>query len=179
MSANRSRHLVKEQPHQAKAFEYYYSLGEHRSYEKVATEFGVAVSTVKLWGTSFRWKQKIRDRDLEIAREVATRTLGSEVSRRERNTQIIQMAILQLAKAVAEGQVKMTLSDLDKLIRLEAYLNDEPESRQEIIVHDLKDKSDEELRSIIKQEIALLRELCHSGDAHQNKRIASCNSIEG
>ena len=96
MSGNRSRLLVKEQPHQVKAFEYYYSLGEHRSYEKVATEFRVAVSTVKLWGTSFGWMERIRDRDLEVAREVATRTLGSEVSRRERNTQIIQMAILQL-----------------------------------------------------------------------------------
>jgi hypothetical protein len=165
MSENRNRLLIKEQPHQAKAFEYYYSLGEHRSYEKVAAEFGVAVSTVKLWGTSFGWKARIRDRDLEIAREVAARTLDSEVSRRERNTQIIQMAILQLAKAVAEGQIKMTVSDLDKLIRLEAYLNDEPDSRQEIIVHDLKDKSDEELREIMRQEIALLREVSGSENA--------------
>jgi hypothetical protein len=69
------------------------------------------------------------------------------------------MAILQLAKAVAEGQVKMTLSDLDKLIRLEAYLNDEPDSRQEIILSDLQDKSDDELRAMVKSEIALLDEL--------------------
>jgi transposase len=159
MSENRCRHLVKEQPHQAKAFEYYYSLGEHRSYDKIATKFGVARSTVKLWGTSFRWRERIRDRDLEVAREVATRTLDSEVSRRKRNTQIIHMAILQLAKAVAEGQVKMTLSDLDKLIRLEAYLNDDPDSRQEIILSDLQDKSDDELRAMVKREIALLDEL--------------------
>jgi hypothetical protein len=159
MSENRSRLLVKEQSHQVKAFEYYYSLGEHRSYDKVAAKFGVARSTVKLWGTSFRWRERIRDRDLEVAREVATRTLHSEVSRRERNTQIIHMAILQLAKAVAEGQVKMTLSDLDKLIRLEAYLNDEPDSRQEIILSDLQDKSDDELRAMVKREIALLDEL--------------------
>jgi hypothetical protein len=159
MSENRSRLLVKEQPHQVKAFEYYYSLGEHRSYDKVATKFGVARSTVKLWGTSFRWRERIRDRDLEVAREVATRTLGGEVSRRERNTQIIHMAILQLAKAVAEGQVKMTLSDLDKLIRLEAYLNDEPESRQEIIVGDLRDKTDQELEEIVQQELTVIREI--------------------
>jgi hypothetical protein len=58
------------------------------------------------------------------------------------------MAILQLAKAVAEGQIKMTLADLDKLIRLEAYLNDEAESRQEIVVADLRSKSDEDLRDM-------------------------------
>lgn len=162
MSENRSRLLVKEQPHQVKAFEYYYSLGEHRSYDKVAAKFGVARSTVKLWGKSFGWKEKVRERDLDVAREVATRTLDSKVSRQERNTQIIQMAILQLAKAVAEGQVKMTLSDLDKLIRLEAFLSDEPESRQEIIVHELSGKTDAELKEVIKQEIALLEELSRS-----------------
>ena len=50
MNEARSRLLVKEQPHQLRAFEYYYSLGEHRTYKKVAIEFAVATSTVKLWG---------------------------------------------------------------------------------------------------------------------------------
>jgi hypothetical protein len=159
VSGIRNRLLIKEQPHQVRAFEYYYGLGQHRSYEKVAAQFGVAISTVKLWGTSFGWKERIRDRDLEIARELATRTLGGEVSRRERNTQIIQMAILQLAKAVAEGQVKMTLSDLDKLIRLESYLNDEPDSRREIIIGDLKNKTDQELEEIVRQEMSAIREI--------------------
>jgi hypothetical protein len=97
----------------------------------------------------------------------AVETIGIEVSRRERNTQIIQMAILQLAKAVAEGQVKMTLSDLDKLIRLEAYLNDEPESRQEIIVFNLKDKSDKELKEIMRREMMMLQELPCTEDVNQ------------
>ena len=162
MSGNRRRLLIKEQPHQVKAFEFYYSLGEHRNYDKVAAEFAVAISTVKLWGTSFGWKERIRDRDLEIAREVATRTLDSEVSRRERNTQIIQMAILQLAKAVAEGQVKMTLSDLDKLIRLEAFLSNEPDSRQEIIIGDLADKTDEELKEVVRQELSVINDIQRS-----------------
>ncbi len=164
MNNSKSRLLVKEQPHQTKAFEYYCSLGEVRNYEKVAAQFGVAISTVKLWGTSFGWKERIRDRDLEVAREVATRTLDSEVSRRERNTQIIQMAILQLAKAVAEGQIKLTLADLDRLIRLEAYLCDEPESRQEVIVHDLRNKSDGELRELITREVELLEDVVRDDD---------------
>jgi hypothetical protein len=159
MREKRRRELVKEQPHQVKAFEYYYGLGEHRSYEKVSREFGVAVSTVKLWGKSFRWRDRVRDRDLEVAREVATRTLDGEVSRRERNTQIVQMAILQLARAVAEGQVKLTLADLDRLIRLEAYLSDEHESKHEIVLHDISAKSDEELRELVKEELELLRGL--------------------
>ena len=156
---SKKRLLVKEQPHQTRAFEYYYALGEVRSYEKVAVEFSVAPSTVKLWGKSFGWRERLRDRDLQVAREVASRTLDSEVSRREQGLQIIRMAVFQLAKAIAEGAVKMSLSDLDKLIRLEAFLSNEPDSRQEVVFADLKNKSDEELREIVRKEILVLREL--------------------
>ncbi len=159
MSGRRNRLLVKEQPHQTKAFEFYDSLGESRSYEKVATEFQVATSTVKLWGKSFEWRERIRDRDLDVAREVANRTLDDAVSRSERNMQIVRMAVFQLAKAVAEGEVRMTLSDLDRLIRLEAFLSDEPESRRQIVIHDLKYKTDEELQAIIDDEIASIEKI--------------------
>jgi hypothetical protein len=69
------------------------------------------------------------------------------------------MAMVQLAKAIAEGDMRMTLSDLDKLIRLEAFLCDEPESRHEIVLGDLKNKTDSELRDMVKQEMRMLAEL--------------------
>ena len=159
MSDNGSRLLRKEQPHHQRAFEYYSSLGEHRSYDKVAEEFGVARSTVRLWGGSFAWKDRLRERDTQLARELASRTLTDEVSRRQRSLQIVQMAVLQLAKAVAEGQVKMTLGDLDKLIRLEAFLSNEPDSRQEVVFAELKGKTDQELREMVREEVRLLGEL--------------------
>ncbi len=157
--SNGARTLVKEQPHHEKAFEYYYALGEKRSYEKVAKEFNVSPSTVKLWGKSLRWKERLKERDLQVAREVAGRTLADEVSHRERNLQIVHMALVQLAKAVADGQVKMALGDLDRLIRLESFLRDEPDSRQEIVFPDLKGKSREELREMVRQEVEVLEEL--------------------
>ncbi len=159
MAERATRTLVKEQAHQEKAFEFYYAMGERRSYEKVSAKFGVALSTVKLWGKSFNWKERIRERDIQVAREMATRALSDEVSRRERSLQIVQMALVQLAKAIAEGKVKMTLGDLDKLIRLEAFLSDLPDSRQEVIFADLKNKSTEELREMMRKEIEALKEL--------------------
>ena len=154
-----SRTLVREQTHHEKAFEYYYALGEKRSYDKVAKEFNVSPSTVKLWGKSLRWKERLKERDLQVARKVANRTLADEVSHRERNLQIVHMALVQLAKAVADGQVKMALGDLDRLIRLESFLRDEPDSRQEVVFGDLRDKSREELREMIQQEMEVLKEL--------------------
>jgi hypothetical protein len=159
------RTLVKEQPHQEKAFEYYYALGTKRSYEKVASKFGVSLGSVKLWGKSFNWADRLQEREAQVARELATRAINDEVSRRERSLQIVQLALVQLAKAIAEGKVRMTLGDLDKLIRLEAFLNDLPDARQEIVFGDLKNKSSEELREMMREEIETLKKL----EAHERE----------
>ena len=95
-----TRLLAKEQPHHERAFEHYFALGERRSYERVAAEFSVGSSTVKLWARSFNWQERMRERDLEIARNVAGRTMSDEVMRRERSLQIVHMAMVQLAKAM-------------------------------------------------------------------------------
>ena len=98
---------------------------------------------------------------------MASRNLHDEVSRRERSVRIVELALVRLAKSISQGDVRMSLSDLDKLVRLESFLRDEPDSRQEIILQDLKDKTDEELRDITRQEIALLREVSDSDDVDQ------------
>jgi hypothetical protein len=157
--SNGTRLLAKEQAHHLRAFEHYYALGEQRSYERVAAEFSVAPSTVKLWARSFGWQDRVRERDIGIAREVADRTVTGEVDRRERSLQIVHMALVQLAKAIAEGDIRMTLADLDKLIRLEAFLSDEPESRHELVVNELRGKSDKELREMVRHELDALHRL--------------------
>jgi len=151
--------LQNEQEHQQKAFEYYFALGEKRSHTAVAEKFGVSVSAVKLWGRSFGWKRRVRERDAEVARTMAQRTLKDEVTHRTRNRQLVQLAIVQLARAIAGGKVKMTLSDLDRLVRLEAFLADEPDSRQEILIGELRGKSREELRELMRKELEMLKQL--------------------
>ncbi len=51
--------VASEQPQPKQVFEYYYALGEKQSYRKGAGEFNVSTSTVKLWGKSFRWKERL------------------------------------------------------------------------------------------------------------------------
>ncbi|MGD9402109.1 MAG: hypothetical protein PVF95_07575 [bacterium] len=139
---------MNEREHHKKAFEFYYALGEARSYRKVAEEFSVSLGTVKLWGRSFGWKGKIRERDTEVARAMADRSMKDGIERSVRNSKIIEMGLVQVAKAIAEGKVKMTVSDLDRLIRLEEYLREEVEPRQQKIVvvwGDSDDETDDEL----------------------------------
>ena len=114
-----------EQEHHKKAFEFYYGMGEGRSYRKVAEEFAVSVGTVKMWGRSFGWRRRIGERDAEVARAMADRSLKDGAERTARNRKIVEMGLVQVAKAIAEGKVKATLSDLDRLIRLEEFLKDE------------------------------------------------------
>jgi hypothetical protein len=115
-----------EREHHKKAFEFYYALGEARSYRQVAEESGVSLGTVKLWGRSFDWNGRIQERDAEVARAMADRSMKKGIERGFRNSRIIELGLVQVAKAIAEGKVKMTVSDLDRLIRLEEYLTEGP-----------------------------------------------------
>lgn len=151
--------MLKEQEHHKKAFEYYFSMGETRNYGKVARKFGVSQQSIKLWGRSFNWKKRINERDAEVVRIMASKAIASEVSNRTRNLQIVRMALVQLAKAIADDKIKMTLADLDRLIRLESFLTDGVDSRQEILIDGLKNRPFVELKSMIKEEIRLLKEL--------------------
>ncbi|MFH1314031.1 MAG: hypothetical protein ABIJ00_12510 [Candidatus Eisenbacteria bacterium] len=111
-----------EQEHHRKAFEFYYGLGEGRSYKLVAQEFGVSLATVKVWGKSFGWRDRVRERDADAARAMADDNLKSSSEKTARNRKIVEMGLIQVAKAIAEGKVKPTISDLDRLVRLEEFL---------------------------------------------------------
>jgi len=114
--------LKNEQEHQKKAFECYYALGEKRSHGRVATQLNVAASTIKLWARSFDWSGRLQERDADVARQIADKAIQSSVDEQGRNHKIVQMALVRLAKAIADGKVRMQLGDLERLIRLQASL---------------------------------------------------------
>ena len=150
---------MQEQERHRKAFEYYYSLGEKRTYQAVARHLGFSLQSVKLWGRKFAWKRKLKEREGEVARAMAARNVDAEVSNRSRNKQIIQLALVQLAKAIAEGKIKMNLSDLERLVRLESFLDQGVDSRHEVIIESLRGKSYEELRGMLRTELETLKKL--------------------
>jgi transposase len=151
--------MMQELEHHKKAFEYYYSLGEKRSYKAVSKHFGFSLQSVKLWGREFAWMRKLKEREGEVARAMAARNVNAEVSNKIRNKQIIQLALVQLAKAIAEGKVKMNLSDLDRLVRLESFLDQRSNAGQDFGLENLQGKTYEELRGMIKVELEMLNKL--------------------
>jgi transposase len=133
---------VIEQEHHKKAFEFYYGLGEGRSYKKVAREFGVSLGTVKMWGRTLGWKRRLQERDAEVARALAKRSIEEGMERAARNRKIVEMGLVQVAKAIAEGKIKVTVADLDRLIRLEEFLRDDKHAAGTEIVISFEDYSD-------------------------------------
>lgn len=114
-----------EREHQQRAFELYYSQGGKRSLDRVAKELGVAVATVKSWSRQFQWSKRLAERDAAIARQVADQTIKSGVDELGRNKKIVQLALIKVAKAINSDKVKVQIGDLDRLIRLQSFLDAE------------------------------------------------------
>ena len=123
------RKLPTEQERHLRAFEQYYARGGERSHEKLASELGVSTAAVKSWSRAFNWAKRVAERDATAARQIADQSLQSTVDELGRNKKIVQLALVKLAKAIANGQIKMQLGDLDRLIRLQAHLDGYVESQ--------------------------------------------------
>ena len=161
-----SRQLQNEQEHHLKFFEYYYSLGESRSYKKVAVEMHVSVAAIKLIAASFDWKHRVHERDLECARQLADRTLHTAMEDHTRYRKVVRMAIMKLAKAISEDRVKLQGADLDRLIRLDAFLTTPAEGNELSIMSSAAEIAAfiEDLPTYILKEIEVLMDQKSAGE---------------
>lgn len=64
----------KETLEQREAFDYYYLLGGDRSCTAVAPKFKKSLKTIKNWSKKFNWRERVQQRDMEIARELEKKT---------------------------------------------------------------------------------------------------------
>jgi hypothetical protein len=110
------------EPGHQQAFELYASLGERRSYRRVASQLGVSERTVRNWAKQEKWRERLGEREDQVARQLSDRSMHSSFSERERDLKIVRMAKIKLTKDIAEGRVKGRVTDLEMLIRLEAEL---------------------------------------------------------
>jgi hypothetical protein len=140
-------------------------MGQNRSLPALAKRLNVSHAATKLWSRTFGWAARIEERDKAVAHLVEQKTVKQEVDRRTRNKQIVQAGIVAAARAIAEGRVHPTLADLDRLIRLENFLEGEADSRHELIPVDLRAKTTEELREMLREERRNLASLADEVDA--------------
>lgn len=76
-NGHRTRALSTEKTN---AFEYYYSLGDHRTLEQVAARYNRAYRTIYTWSLKEDWIKKIQDREKSIARKLEAKVENRIVS---------------------------------------------------------------------------------------------------
>ena len=116
---------------QLEAFELYVVKRDLRG---VARELGVGKSAVRNWAKNFDWKTRVRARDVGIARKLARKTDTSIVSVKARYHSMIHKIVEALCKHHLGKDLKSlrhpektTLTDLERLVRLDLMLLGEPD----------------------------------------------------
>ena len=153
---------MKEKLRHLAAFEYYYSLGDSRSDEKVAKKIGVSETSVRKWKHAFHWQERVQQRDIELSQafrkkiEAQTNETILNMKAEYRATiaaihEVIKESIGRLQARVKKGDVpevrnmndmKKLTEILDKIARLDAELMGEAPEKNNVIEVNLKGKDD-------------------------------------
>ncbi len=131
---SKKRPIKRETPRHHEAFELFVAQGGRRSYRKVAHALGVQKSTVARWARVFDWPTRVAARDVGIARRLAKRTDESIVQVKARYHTMINKIVEapcrhHLGKDLKELRhpERTTLTDLERLVRLDLMLLGEPD----------------------------------------------------
>lgn len=107
----------KETQRQAEAFEYYYSLKDDRSLEKVAKKYKVTERTVKNWSVWFNWQERVVERDKEISVKVAEKVVEQEVKEQLSYLDTTNKLVDKLRVMIETSTTKVeTVKDVDVLV---------------------------------------------------------------
>lgn len=116
------------------AFEYYWGLGEGRSYQPVADQFGVTKVTVGRWVAAEKWVEKLKERERQISARVAEGQVDAVAKAKLKYQGIVRSAVNDYVVRFKLKQVKVnTVSDLEKLIKLDLLLMGSATERIEIV----------------------------------------------
>jgi len=95
------------------AFEYYYSLGDKRTLKLVLERFKVSYTTACNWRKSFKWNERVAQRDVAITKQVNKKSINDLVSQKavyrkeiSTNLNIIKAVISKVVRRVNRaGQI--------------------------------------------------------------------------
>ena len=123
---------MKETLRHHEAFEYYYGMGAERSYDAVATKFGISKSTIFNWAKAHDWQERIEQRDIENARKLAKKTDDSIVNSKARYRKLIKVLIAKAVGKINRDELAaMSIKDIKMLINTDMLLMGEATERSE------------------------------------------------
>jgi hypothetical protein len=106
---------------------------KRRSYRAVAEQFEASPHSVERWAHDGGWKERLRSVEADAARK-ADEELGSRRAKQLVEFQgLIEASCIAYARQLANGDVRVTASDLVGLIRASLLLHGAPAARVEVI----------------------------------------------
>lgn len=123
---------MKESLRHREAFEFYYSLGEARSMQKVADHFNLAKSTVHTWSKKFNWTERIEQRDFEIGRKLEEKTNDTILDEKAKLLAITKKLRTDFAKRVQKEEVQVeSVQDFERIVKIMLLLMGEATEKTE------------------------------------------------
>ncbi len=130
----KKRLIQRETPRHHEAFELFVAQGGRRSYAQVARALGVQKTTIARWARTFDWPPRVATRDVGIAQKLAKRTDESIVQVKAKYHGMINKIVEALCRHHLGKDLKSlrnpeqtTLTDLERLVRLDLMLLGEPD----------------------------------------------------
>ena len=92
-------------------FDYYYKLGNHRSYRLVAEQFKKTERTINRWAQDENWQFRVQQRDIDIAKEDEKRVIEEVLDEKARarkdikaQTDMLRIEISSILKQIKESK---------------------------------------------------------------------------
>ena len=116
--------LSKENSLQREAFELYYHLGDKRSLKQVAEQIGKTERTVAGWSRSFNWVDRVKQREIEDARNMGGEALNAQTTDVKVRYRILMNNLLKKASdKIAKGELSIrNIQDLERVVKLDLLL---------------------------------------------------------
>jgi hypothetical protein len=106
---------------------------EERSYQAVATEFGVSVRTVETHGRRERWAGRLRAIQAQAAAQTDALLASAWAERLAEVEKLLEASLVTYAQQLRGGGVRITASEFVGLVRLILQLRGEPTGRIELV----------------------------------------------
>jgi hypothetical protein len=114
------------------AFEYYYALGEKRSFRLVQGEYKVSNKTIASWGKAFNWQERIQQRDIDVSKGLEKKTNKEIINDKANYVRIIKEAMRQFEENLNKKKVPLeSTQDMERLTKLHLLLTGEATEREE------------------------------------------------
>lgn len=114
---------MKETLRHKQAFDYYYSLGNERSFKLVESKYKVSNMTVARWSKAFNWQHRIEQRDIENSKKLEKKTDNAIVNSKADYRALIKQTVDEYKERLRLGRIKITRpQDLESLAKLDLLL---------------------------------------------------------